>query len=109
MADIIKKINDEREKRGWSVYRLASEADLNQQTIHKWLNLGTQPNLQNIEQVCSAFGITLADFFAEGNMVELTSEKKALLDDWSALTDSEKVATRAFIDVIIKVKSDSVE
>jgi|GEM_PF-3417450 len=38
------------------------------------------------------YGITLSQFFAEGDMVELNPETKELFDYWLGLTASQKSA-----------------
>ncbi len=44
-----------------------------------------------MEQICKAFGITMGDFFAEGNMVDVTPGTKKLYDKWCSLTkDSQR-------------------
>lgn len=42
--------------------------------------------------VHSLFGITMSQFFAEGEMVELTPELKELFDNWVDLTPNQKAA-----------------
>jgi transcriptional regulator with XRE-family HTH domain len=42
-------------------------------------NRNNEPTLQTLESVCRAFGITLAQFFAERNdLVQLTEEQHIL-------------------------------
>ena len=50
------------------------------------------PSVATLETICSGFGITLSQFFAEGDMVELNPETKKLLDYWLCLTLSQKSA-----------------
>jgi transcriptional regulator with XRE-family HTH domain len=91
------KIDKLRNERGWTIYKLSQESGVPDQSISKWFYNGAMITLPLLEQVCQAFGITLADFFAEGSMVELTAEKKALHDDWSSLAPSERAAVLAVI------------
>jgi len=50
-----------------------------------------------LEQISESVNITLADFFAEKSLVELTPEKKALINDWCSLTTNEQAAIKAII------------
>ena len=50
------------------------------------------PSIPTLEALCKAFGITMAQFFAEDDLVELTPEVRELVDKWSALTDDQKAA-----------------
>ena len=47
--------------------------------------------------MCAAFGISLAQFFADQDMVELTPELKELFDNWVSLTPEQKQAALQMI------------
>jgi len=48
--------------------------------------------MATLEAICGGLGITLSQFFAEGEMVELTPELKELFEDWVNLTVDQKQA-----------------
>ena len=48
------------------------------------------PSVDTLEAICKGFGITLSQFFAEDEMVELTPELKEIFDCWVKLTPDEK-------------------
>ena len=52
-----------REKKGWSLYRLANEMELAQQTIYSWAGKRTQPNYDNMDRLCKIIGCTMNDLF----------------------------------------------
>ena len=79
-------------ERGWTPYRLAKEAGLPDATIGNIFRRNTLPTLPTLEAVCNAFGITLSQFFAEGEMVELSPDLKELFDNWVNLTAKQKEA-----------------
>ena len=83
--------------RGWSEYRLAKESGVPQSTISNIFNRNYQPSISSLEQICRAFGITLAQFFADGNFVELTDEQYQFFQRWAALKPEQK----ALIDELI--------
>ena len=85
--DRIRQLMDER---NWTEYRLAKESKLSQSTIANLFKRNTVPSVTTLEAICSGFGITLAQFFSEGNMVELTDEQKELFDKWVSLTGEQK-------------------
>ena len=58
------------------------------------------PSLVTLDYICKGFGITLAQFFAEGDMVELTPELKELFDSWVNLTIEQKQAIKNLLDVM---------
>lgn len=95
----IRKLMAERQ---WSEYRLALESGLSQSTISNIFSRNTTPSIPTLESICKAFGITLAQFFAEGDRVELTSEQLEMFRAWSSLTPAQKEVIRQLIDVMKK-------
>lgn len=91
------KIDRLRNDRGWSVYKLSQESGVPEQSISKWFYSGAMITIPLLEQICEAFGITLADFFAESSLIELTPEKKTLYDEWCSLTKTEQAAIKTII------------
>ena len=102
--DIVKKIDEIRIKRGWTFYKLSQESGLSQQTFTKWMEGTTIPTIPALKSVCDAFGITLANFFSESNVVEITPETKEILEHWNYLTKEEKLSIKLIIDNYIKRK-----
>lgn len=89
--DAQKRIKELMEERGWTDYRLAKEAKLSHSTVTNMFNRNNAPTLPTLEAVCRAFGITLAQFFAEGDEpTKLTEEQRILFSRWSPLTDEQK-------------------
>lgn len=84
------RIRELMQERGWSEYRLAIASDLSQSTVANIFNRNTTPSVATLESICAGFGITLSQFFAEGNMVELSLEQKEMFATWSALTKEQK-------------------
>lgn len=84
------RIKELMEERGWSEYRLAIASGLSQSTVANIFNRNTTPSVATLESICNGFGITLAQFFAEGDMVELTEEQKEMFAAWSVLTREQK-------------------
>ena len=48
--------------------------------------------MDTLATICKGFGITLSQFFAEGEVVELTPELKEVFDNWVSLTPQQKAA-----------------
>ncbi len=86
--------------RGWTEYRLSKECGLSQSTIGNIYRRNTTPSIDTLEIICKAFGITLSQFFAETDMVELTPELKSLFDSWISLTPEQKNAVQNMISVM---------
>lgn len=96
------RIKELMEERGWSEYRLAIASGLSQSTVANIVNRNTTPSVATLESICNGFGITLAQFFAEGDMVELTEEQKEIFAAWSALTREQKDVLAQLILVMKK-------
>ena len=86
--------------RGWTEYRLSKECGLSQSTIGNIYRRNTTPSIDTLEIICKAFGITLSQFFAETDMVELTPELKSLFNSWVSLTPEQKIAVQNMISVM---------
>lgn len=91
--DVQKHIRQLMKERGWTDYRLAKEAKLSHSTVTNMFNRNNAPTLPILEAVCGAFGITLAQFFSDGNgPAELTEEQRTLFAKWSTLTEEQQKA-----------------
>ncbi len=96
--DTNQRIKQFMDARGWTEYRLAREAGLSQSTIANIFGRNTVPGITTLEAICRAFGITLAQFFAEGELVELDTEQRALFDRYVTLTAEQKKLILQLID-----------
>lgn len=89
--DVIKRIDTLMKERNWSDYKLATESGLSSSTIANIHRRNTVPSISTLEAICSAFGITLAQFFTEStNTVQLNDEQQDLFHRWVSLTDNQK-------------------
>lgn len=91
--DIIKKINELRLKYGWSVNNLAMEAGLTQSTLNSMLTRNTPPKIDTLQAICTAFNITLSQFFSDIEQdSSLTDTEKELLFKFKKLNKSKQKA-----------------
>lgn len=95
--DIHSKLRDLMDARGWTEYRLSKECGLSESTLANIFKRNTTPSIPTLECICSGFGITLSQFFAEGDMVELTPELAELFDSWVALSPEQKSAANQML------------
>ena len=98
------RIKELMSERKWSEYRLAIASGLSQSTVANIFNRNTTPSVATLESICAGFGITLAQFFAEGDMVELTEEQKEMFAAWSSLSKDQKDVLRQLI-LVMKAQS----
>lgn len=81
--------------RGWTEYQLSKECGLAQSTIGNIFRRNTVPSLATLETICSkGFGISLGQFFADDDFIELTPDLKEIFDYWVLLSPSQRETAR---------------
>ena len=90
--DVKERLIQLQKQRGWTDYKIAKEAGLSSNTVSNIYRRNNVPSIPTLEALCKAFGITMAQFFAEDTLVELTPEMMDLVERWAALTDDQKAA-----------------
>lgn len=101
MKNILETIADLREARGWTEYQLAEISELPQSTISSWYRKQIIPTVSSLSKICSAFGITLSQLFAEnGETFDLSNEQQQLLSCWSHLSPEQQVSLLAFLETL---------
>ena len=97
--DVLKRIDQERDARGWTDYTLAVNSDLTQSTISTWRSRDLQPNLASIEKICHGLGITLSQFFSESDSIDdLNEDQQHILELWNRLSPAQRTAVSTLID-----------
>lgn len=79
-------------QRGWSAYKLAKFCHLSESTIANIIHRNNVPSITTLESICKGFGITLSQFFSDGEMIEVTPEMRDLIDCWSGLSGEQRDA-----------------
>ena len=103
--DVHQKLDQLMQNRGWSAYRLSKEGGLSESTIANILKRNATPSIATLEALCAGFGITLSQFFAEGEMIELTPDLKPLIEQWVTLTPSQKQAVLIMVKEMNNLKA----
>lgn len=103
--DVLGKIEKERIQRNWTEYTLAKNAGITQSTISTWYRKNLQPSVASIEKICTAFGITLSDFFQEKDHKALdgmTRDQFELIDGWSKLSRTQRTALLELVKTMVE-------
>ena len=95
--DMHARLHQLLQERGWTECKLSKECGLAQSTIGNIFRRNTVPSIATLEAICNGFGITLSQFFAEQEMVELTPELKDLFESWVVLTPEQKEAAQKML------------
>ena len=89
---VIERIDSIRKKRGWSINKLATESMLTQSTIASMYARKTPPKIEVLQMICEAFNITLAEFFSENEMFDLSESEINLINLYRALPKEKRDA-----------------
>ena len=103
--NILNTITAYREERKWSLYDLATHAELKTSTISTWYNNNAIPTIPSLVKICDAFQITLSEFFAkaEGSgsvPVALTPQQMQIIEKWSILRPDQQEAVLNLLNTI---------
>ena len=99
MKDILTTVTEYREARGWTEYQLSERSGLPQSTFSSWYRKNMIPTIPSLEKICTAFGITLSQLFAEGDTtVSLTPAQQKLLAAWTKLSKEQQDVVFALIE-----------
>jgi len=91
-VDVLERLRKLMDARGWTMYRLAKESGLTESTIANIYRRNAIPSIDTLEKICQGFGITLSQFFADAELVELTEDLKEVFENWRTLTPEQKEA-----------------
>lgn len=95
---IAERINELCSKRQISRYKLSKLTGIQQSTLSNLMTKKSLPNIVTLSRICDGLGITLSQFFQEGdNLPDLSSEQKRVLDTWAELSETEKILTSTFV------------
>ncbi len=107
--DVLGRLRQLLDERGWTEYRLSKECGLAQSTIGNIYRRNTIPSLETIETICKGFGISVAQFFAENDFVELTPEVRELVTSWHALPSREREVILVMVKSLAEAKGEQAE
>ena len=100
--DVLQRLEDIRNARGLSVYKLAKISGIPQSTIATWYQKNLYPPVDKIEQICRSLDISLADFFNCDDKVYIASRQDILhLQKWHMLTMEEQNVITSVMDMAL--------
>lgn len=98
---ILQKIDQLRLERGWSINYLAMEAMLTQSTLNNLYCRNGEPKIPTLRAICSAFNISLSEFFRQCDAESENTVDEQLRAKISTLTDEEKQALLKILSIRI--------
>ena len=96
--NVLERIERLMQQRNWTVYRLKKESGIPQSTLAHVFRKDSEPTISTLETICTTFGITMAEFFADGEFVPLTEEQRKILDKWAQLNSEQKQLLLSMIE-----------
>lgn len=119
IKSISQRITKLCDQRNWSYYRLSKEAGFEQSTLKSISKEKNMPSLYTLEKICTAFDITISDFF-DDEIFQQKNKSQIFLNLWKELNsnDKEKVLiymtglskkdlTKEIINELQRIKEDS--
>ena len=88
--DIIERLNLILEKYGWTKYKFSQESEIAESTLSNIFHRGTVPTIATLQAICDTMHITLAEFFADDELVVMTPELKEFYEEWMVLTPEKR-------------------
>ncbi len=96
--EVLVRIRQLLAERNWSIYKLSKVSGVSQSTLSNMFSRNNSPSISTLEEICKAFGITLAQFFSEdGEPMALDAEQSLLLERWARLNKEQR---KAFLDLM---------
>lgn len=98
--DILNRITEFRQERGWTEYQLAEKSGLTQSTISSWYRKDMLPTIPSLMKICRAFDISLSYFFLDeaDAFVSLTDKQKEIIECISKLTPAQQELLLNFLN-----------
>ena len=98
--DVKARLQQLMDERGWTIYRVAKEADIPWSTVRNMFKRNTEPSIATLECICRGMGLTLPQFFDVDHTMGLGLEQQALLQQWSKLSERDRRIIQELIDAL---------
>jgi len=106
--DIGKRIRQVREEKGMSLNQLANRSEIAQPFLFSVEAGKKNISLKNIEKICTALGISLAQFFSDpSEQNDLSPNQQWLINYAKQLTDDEASFVISVIEYILKNRENN--
>ena len=100
--NIIEHIKELCAERQWSYYKLAKESGIAYSTISTMLSKTAAPSIPTLFRICRGFDISISQFFAVGEEIELTEGQKECLSCWNSLDKRGRALALAYMAGLAK-------
>lgn len=94
---INKRISELCAARNWTLYKLSKEAGFQQSTLKAIRKEKNMPTLYTISRICSAFGISLSEFFRSELFGYNTKADETYIELWDLLSDRDREKVQIYM------------
>lgn len=103
---ILRRIDELRKERHWTINELAEHTNLASGTIYEWFNTkkDRNPSLEGIAEICNAFEISLYTFFASDITSRMSAKQNELLESFEKLNPEQIEVILSMAKAFIKYK-----
>ena len=98
--DVKERLKQLMDERGWTIYKVAKEADIPWSTVRNMFKRNTEPSIGTLEAICKGMGMTLPQFFDVENQMGLTAEQRQLINQWAKLDEHKKQLVNELLEVL---------
>lgn len=98
--DVKARLKQLMDERGWTIYKVAKEADIPWSTVRNMFKRNTEPSITTLECICRGMGITLPQFFDTENQMGLTVEQRQFIQQWNKLNNRDKRLVGELLDAL---------
>ena len=99
VEEVLERIDELCEERGWSHYELARKAKMPVSSIYNMFLRTGIPRLDTLEKICDVFEITLGEFFSPvDRRGDLTETEILLVERFRRLPEEERGVLMAYWD-----------
>ncbi len=102
--DVKARLQALMDERGWTIYRVAKEADIPWSTVRNMFKRNTEPSIATLDSICRGMGMTLAQFFDEDGKLGLTAEQRLIIQELSKLSERERLLVMELLAILAKQK-----
>lgn len=107
--DVKARLQQLMDERGWTIYRVAKEAEIPWSTVRNVFKRNTEPSIATLECICKGIGMTLPQFFDVDNDMGLSTEQAHLIQEWSRLSDKNRCLVYQLIEALIDTVGENLE
>lgn len=107
--EILERIADLCQRKHWSLYRLAKEANIPYSNLNNIFNRKTCPSIPTLEKICAGLGMSLSEFFdfqkTPKTNAGLSEQEDDIIYSFRSLSKKDKELFQAYLNGLCHKKA----